>query len=324
MAAAKFITINAPARLHFGFSGGIADGTADGIADGTGGLGRSVGMAIDDFGRLRMSCRLAERTTIAAPQPLRRPIADYLEKWRRLFHHHRRGVAIEVASHPPLHSGLGSGTQLAVSLAYALGQIMNVGDFSLVSTAKKLGRMRRSAVGLNVWLGGGFIIGGVGEGAGCRRYSVPGAWRLLLIIDENSKGLFGRDEERAFAEPLRFDDALAARLDELTARHLPDALAAADFAAFADAISELQTAMGRIFTRFQGGDFTSPRIAAAMESLAKKPGIGQSSWGPSAFAFFADEETAATARTRLAAAHPDLITKVVRADNRGAITKSLA
>ena len=289
------------------------------------GMGKSIGMAIDGFGRLRLRCWSAARTTIIAPEPLQESVSDYLRKWRQLFND-TQAVGIEVVAHPPMHSGLGSGTQLAVSLAYALGELTGAASHdpnhdqrrALKEAAIKLGRLKRSVVGLNAWLDGGFIIG---DRRAVARYEVASDWRVLLIIDSQKAGLSGRAEERAFAALPNFD--ASPRLAKIVSDRLPRALKTTDFASFAEAISELQEAMGRVFAGSQGGNFSSSRIAEAVRLLPRL-GVGQSSWGPIAFAFFADASAALSARARLDAQRLGLKSVVVRADNQGAIIKSVA
>jgi predicted sugar kinase len=70
------------------------------------------------------------------------------------------------------------------------------------------------------------------------------------------------------------------------------ALAEQDLAQFGAAIAELQQRLGDYFSPRQGGSrFTSPHVAACLDLLAREGahGIGQSSWGPTGFAFAASE-----------------------------------
>ena len=66
------------------------------------------------------------------------------------------------------------------------------------------------------------------------------------------------------------------------------ALANCDIAAFGSAIKELQARLGDYFAPIQGGSrFSSPDVAAVLDLLESEGalGIGQSSWGPTGFAF---------------------------------------
>jgi predicted sugar kinase len=73
------------------------------------------------------------------------------------------------------------------------------------------------------------------------------------------------------------------------------ALVEHDLAAFGAAVSAIQFMIGTHFAPAQGGVFTSKRVEALARGLADAGavGIGQSSWGPTGFAF-APSETAAT------------------------------
>ena len=73
------------------------------------------------------------------------------------------------------------------------------------------------------------------------------------------------------------------------------ALADHDLAGFGAAIKELQMRLGDYFAPAQGGArFTSREVAAVLDALdgAGASGIGQSSWGPTGFAFAPSPEEA--------------------------------
>ncbi len=301
----KKIIINAPARLHFGF-GKSGEGTV-----------KSVGLAVEGFGELKISLCAAEADRIVAPPSVKAVIADYLKKWRRLFAKpSETAVEITVTSHPPPHSGLGSGTQLAMSMIHGLGRLNGI-KIDPETAASKMGRLKRSVVGLNAWLGGGFIIG---NRKNCHRYRLPKAWRILLLTDDRLEGLSGRNEERAFIE-LSHRLCGGPQSAEIVERRLPAAVHSGDFPAFADAVTDLQKAMAQLFADFQGGAFSSPRIAEAVK-LLPRPGVGQSSWGPTAFALFADQKTAENYR-RVVGRNSSLKPVIVRPNDSGAIIKSL-
>ena len=81
--------------------------------------------------------------------------------------------------------------------------------------------------------------------------------------------------------------------DELTrlaeAQILP-AVQSHDFAAFSEAVYRYGVLAGNCFAAVQGGPFASPRIAAGVKLLRRLgiSGVGQSSWGPTIFAFARD------------------------------------
>ncbi|HVQ10466.1 MAG TPA: GHMP kinase, partial [Methyloceanibacter sp.] len=56
-------------------------------------------------------------------------------------------------------------------------------------------------------------------------------------------------------------------------------------------VGHLQKAMGAYFAPIQGGAYVSAGVAAVLKGLASDgvTGLGQSSWGPTGFAFAASE-----------------------------------
>jgi predicted sugar kinase len=101
------------------------------------------------------------------------------------------------------------------------------------------------------------------------------------------------------------------------------ALAEHDLANFGAAIKELQIGLGDYFAPAQGGSrFMSPAVAAVLDTLdgAGAFGIGQSSWGPTGFAFAPTPDEAARLATVAApqARSRGLDIRICQALNRGA------
>ena len=117
--------------------------------------------------------------------------------------------------------------------------------------------------------------------------------------------------------------AEAARLCRLVLMQALPALADHDIANFGKAIKELQIELGDYFAPAQGGArFMSPDVAATLDILdsAGAFGVGQSSWGPTGFAFTQTPDKAARLVT-IAAPHArarGLDIRICRALNRGA------
>jgi len=73
------------------------------------------------------------------------------------------------------------------------------------------------------------------------------------------------------------------------------AIAELDLAAFGSALEDMQSRLGDYFAPAQGGHrFISADVAAALDLLrhAGAVGIGQSSWGPTGYAFASSSEAA--------------------------------
>jgi beta-ribofuranosylaminobenzene 5'-phosphate synthase len=149
---------------------------------------------------------------------------------------------------------------------------------------------------------------------------------VLLIVDPKNGGLHGPAEYEAFRLLPQFPERLAADLSRLMLMQALPALAEADLPRFGEAVSELQRRVGDYFSPVQGGRFSSPHVAAALAWLeaAGIAGFGQSSWGPTGFAFAASpaegEALMAEAERRWGGS---LRFRLVKGRNRGAEIESL-
>lgn len=206
---------------------------------------------------------------------------------------------VEVVDAIPPHAGLGSGTQLALAVAAGcLGAGSGSIEADVVGGIAERGR--RSAIGIATFERGGFIVDG-GRGGLDRpppvlmRYDFPSAWRVLLALDPSATGVHGDRETAAFAALPPMPRATAAHLAHLVLMRLAPALAEADIAPFGAAISEIQAIVGGHFAAAQGGSpWSNANVGRLMRDIgaAGATGIGQSSWGPTGFAFVAGEAEA--------------------------------
>lgn len=275
----KGCRISAPARLHLGF------------LDLNGNLGRrygSIGLALD-APSTDVSVTRAGTTTVSGPEKDR--VLTVVERCRRalgLDGHYR----VEVGCAIPAHAGLGSGTQLALAIGFAL---MRLEGLSLTphQIGDLAGRGARSAIGMAAFEDGGFIVDG-GRGVLNQPPPVliqtpfPDDWRVLLVLDAQAQGAHGDRETQAFAALPPFPDALADRLCRLVLMQLVPGLKEADLAAFGSALTQIQAIVGGHFAAAQGGSpWTSPAVGALLMRAAKlgATGIGQTSWGPTGFGF---------------------------------------
>jgi beta-ribofuranosylaminobenzene 5'-phosphate synthase len=280
------VRVVAPARLHLGF------------LDLNGGLGRmfgSIGLAVDV------------------------PLTELVLRRSRTFKgegpDHARAVAmlhrivdaysldgayeVNVTSAIPPHAGLGSGTQLALAAGAALMALEGI-DYSPSRLGEIVDRGARSAIGMAAFEQGGFIVDG-GRGALDRappiliRVEFPTAWRALLVLDAHTAGVHGEAETKAFATLPPMPEELAAKLCRIVLMQLVPGLAEADMQAFGDALTEIQGIVGGHFAAAQGGSpWASPAVGRIVEALRRNGayGIGQSSWGPTGFAFAPSQEIA--------------------------------
>jgi beta-RFAP synthase len=308
------VTVRAPARLHLGF------------LDMNGGLGRrfgSLGLAIDGY-ETRITARCAAQMSVHGLEAER--VRGVLGQLSPVMD--SSSCAISVESAIPAHAGLGSGTQLALAVAAALHHLSGrSGDLSQYALLTRRGA--RSGAGIGLFAAGGFIVdGGHGPTIGVppviARLAFPDAWRIILVLDRTQQGVSGAEEVDAFAALPQFPAPTAGDICRRVLMQILPALAETDFEGFGAGISAIQASVGDYFAPVQGGSrFKSRAVEAMLHNLAASgaKGIGQTSWGPTGFAFVPD---AATAGELLAAASPkaaemQLHMKICKALNRGAM-----
>jgi predicted sugar kinase len=90
---------------------------------------------------------------------------------------------------------------------------------------------------------------------------------------------------------------VAAELCRVTLMGVFPALVEHDFATFCRSIAHIRHVIGAYFGPSQGGPFTSKSVAEVITCLRHDyglTGLGQTSWGPTAFAFVDERESAET------------------------------
>ena len=310
----EHVTVSAPARLHLGF------------VDLGGSLGRkfiSAGLSIEGF---KTTVTVSPAAKFSSNGPAAERALGYA---RSLFEKINLNGAchVEVHSLVPMHAGLGSGTQLALAVGVAIVKMAQV-DIEVDEIAYLLGRGARSGIGVAAFKHGGMIIDG-GRGKKTRvpptlaHHAFPETWRTLLILDQSDAGLHGTHEADAFSTLPEFSDQCAANLSRQVLTRILPGIVEKDVREFGLGVSEIQQRIGDYFAPAQGGRYTSKAVAEVIGYLIEKdiPGVGQSSWGPTGFAFF-DSETHAHAMLRQLQQKFSHLTqlsfKVVAGDNVGA------
>ncbi|RFU49350.1 beta-ribofuranosylaminobenzene 5'-phosphate synthase family protein [Paraburkholderia sp. DHOC27] len=323
------VSVDAPARLHLGF------------LDPNASLGRafgSLGLMIDGAGT-RVEARLPghdhaghDQIEGAVSEAERERIAICLERLHAAFD--PTPVAIEVLRTPRAHSGLGSGTQLALAVGAAFARLLGHA-VSSAELAGLLGRGARSGIGVLGFESGGLLVDG-GPPAGLHagvppllaRQAFPDNWRVLLVSDTSREGLHGAEERRGLATLAPFPQALAAHLCHLVLMKILPGAAERDIVPFAEGLTQMQQTIGEYFAPVQGGVFASPAVEHALRAVAaqRTAGIGQSSWGPTGFAILAsarDAEAALATAREATRGMPQIECTVVAGLNRGATVRAV-
>lgn len=282
------VWVEASARLHMGF------------IDLNGQLGRrfgSLGMTVEGIG-VRL-CAVLDDSMRANGLGAAR--ATECARRLALEWGLRAGARFDIEEMIPEHVGLGSGTQLSLAVGTALARLYGVraGARDIARTTE---RGARSGIGIGAFERGGFLVDG-GQAPDATlpppvtvRLDVPANWRILLVLEQCAQGLHGSEEAAAFGALPPFSAKEAAHLSRLVLMRMLPAIAEADLEGFGAAVTEIQRRVGDHFAPAQGGRFSSPRVAAALQWLSDRGavGIGQSSWGPTGFCLVNGEEWAQT------------------------------
>ena len=290
-----FVHVSAPARLHLGF---LDPGGHSGRRFG------GIGLALDAPATRLTIARRTLRPDVpdAGPGdqvegPEAKRAAAYLGKLRKALEL-RGPYVLNLHETIPSHAGLGSGTQLALAVASGLRALEGL-PADISADAALLGRGQRSGLGAAFLAGGGLAVdGGKGESdlppPIVAHHAFPTEWRVILVLDPRTEGFHGTAELAAFATLPAFPDIATAEICRLVLMQALPGLIERDIAGFGAAIGTIQTMVGEHFAPAQGGVFTSKAVARACRALeaAGAHGIGQSSWGPTGFAFAGSQEEA--------------------------------
>jgi beta-ribofuranosylaminobenzene 5'-phosphate synthase len=282
----KGVQVTTAARLHLGF------------LDLAGDLGRrfgSIGLAIDRFETRVELCEAPSFEVLGEERErgahIARRVADSLglDTGKRLI----------ISNAIPAHAGLGSGTQLALAIAAAFRRLAGL-PLDAREDARLLDRGARSGVGVALFERGGLAVD-AGRGPNTEvppvvaSVNFPRDWRILLILDPRVEGAHGDEERRAFAGLPPFPAGAASEICRCTLMQILPGAAEADLEAFGGGVARIQEILGDHFAPVQGGArFISvpvSRVATRLKALGAR-GIGQSSWGPTGFAFASDPDHA--------------------------------
>jgi beta-RFAP synthase len=281
------IRIEAPARLHFG------------MLDLRGSLGRRFGGIGAGVFDPSLVIELERADAVEAEGAEATRAAEFARRYLASQRIHE-GVKIVIRRAIPGHSGLGSGTQLALSVARGIAELYEL-PTDAGTLAAAVGRARRSAIGTWLFDGGGFVVeGGRREDSDriaplLARLPIPGSWRCVVARPHSPQGVSGASEIQAFRElpapPLREVEHVA----HLLVMSLLPALVDGDLGAFGSAITEIQQINGKWFAPAQGGPFASGVSTELIHKMSEwdAAGVGQSSWGPAVYGIVDGDEAAA-------------------------------
>lgn len=301
------VSVSSPSRLHFGLF--------------------SVGKEVDrEFGGIGLMVQ-APRTKITAEPSDRLSIVDNsadalgadrqaagrrcAEKW---FKHFGNLMPSAVASSTcvddlpvkltiidacPRHNGLGSGTQLALTIALALQHHFALPSAKPDEIAIATGRAGRSAIGTYGCFEGGFLVD---RGKTATeivapidlRVDFPEHWPIALVYPKPLRestaiaaaGLHGVDEIEAFKKITSTTKPQLEEMRSIVKNQIVPALISEDYPTFGSTLQNFGRRSGDYFKSIQGGTFANSNIEEIINLIDRTgvPAVGQTSWGPCVFA----------------------------------------
>jgi beta-RFAP synthase len=320
------IVITTGARLHFGFFAHrpLAESNApearpasvSGLLE-QGNYG-GIGLMIDSP-VLVVAASHSDRDRVICPENSLSSHASAVARVAHLVAQYRRACpsdrqpppcSIDVRRMMSAHSGLGSGTQLAMAVAQALALLSGDGQANVPTLAGRVGRGKRSAIGIHGFARGGFLVDGGKHsqdeiGRLVARADVPDDWRLLLVTpaDSSGTGLSGQEEIDALEQLPGMSLSLTERLCRLVLLEMLPALAQADCEWFGEALFQFGRSVGDYFRPVQGGAYADASMAALVDWLRSEGirGVAQTSWGPTIAVCCHSAEQAASLKARIPA-----------------------
>jgi beta-RFAP synthase len=245
---------------------------------------------------------------------------------RRFLQHYglREAVRVCLKERIPEHVGLGSGTQLALSIAVGLTRFFQR-DIPVEELSKVMMRGHRSGIGIAAFTKGGFLIDGGHkiedqgskiEGRSAKiedcdlrssipqsllelppilfRHPFPDNWIFLVVIPEIKKGLSGETEQNAFKQLPPPSSQRVGEICRILVMKLLPALIEKDLKSFGEALTQIQRLVGSYFAPVQGGLFADKICEELITYMLAcgAAGAGQSSWGPAVYGLVEGKENA--------------------------------
>ncbi|MDP2795877.1 MAG: beta-ribofuranosylaminobenzene 5'-phosphate synthase [Methanoregula sp.] len=286
------IVVNTPSRIHVS------------LIDMHGGSGRvdgGIGIALDEPGILIEVQQSPDIRVTGCDTATQERVSGIASEVLRQIHA-GAGASITVRSLYPAHTGLGSGSQLALATARAICELYGK-NVPVTELARLAGRGGTSGIGTAAFEHGGFIIDGghhFGPGGdktdfrpssasrGIRpppviaRHDFPAEWKILLATPDLPAGASGVREADIFRHhcpvPLSEVQALC---HEVLMRMLPG-IVERDLELFGSSINAIQH-LG--FKKVELG-LQPPQVSGLLDELrgAGAAGAGLSSFGPTVYA----------------------------------------
>jgi len=277
------LRIKTPARLHLG------------ILDLSGDLGRiygSIGVAVEKP-NVVLEAKPSDGLNIGGGD------SDVNSLVKRILIHYNLEpeIEIEIKERIPQHVGLGSGTQLALTLATAVTKIHGI-DSETKDLARVTGRGSLSGIGIAAFERGGFIVDGghkvnsEGIPPVIFRQPFPEDWGFIIAIPQLERMVHGQEEKEFFRRIIPSSPEISADICRLLQLKLLPSLIEKDIEEFGHALVEIDRKVGLFFKDVQDGIYREETSKQLVEFMLNSGfhGAGQSSWGPAVYGLVEGKE----------------------------------
>ena len=191
-------------------------------------------------------------------------------------------IRIDCIESPQKHIGLGSGTQLILSIEEAISKFYRFNE-----NINFFKRNYRSGVGINSYKNGGFIVDSPKNNLLTNeiifKAKFPKEWKIILLFDSKAKGLHGSTENRFFSADTTI--SLRKKLSDLTLNEIIPSIIYKDFDTFARSLTKFQELNSLFYSSIQKSSYLSHDIHKVIKKISMKFNVaaGQSSWGPTSY-----------------------------------------
>jgi beta-RFAP synthase len=318
------VQVKTPSRLHLG------------LIDLDGGLGRvfgSIGIGVN-YPNVILTMNRSKRLVVKgdASKICKQSITRLRKKYDI-----KENVTLNLKQKIPEHIGLGSITQITLAVATSFAKIFHIkaaiNDLALVMT---LGSV--SGIGTAIFQHGGFVIDG-GKKIGKSKYIIkpnippilfhydfPDDWMFVVAIPDVKRGFTDKEEAHAFKRLPPMPPSDVGRICRLIIMRLLPSLMEHEIENFGDALTRIQSIVGKNFSPIQGGTYSSIEVKKCIENMTKLGayGVGQSSWGPTSYGLVKGKRQAKSVQSSLQTLLDERVggqVFIVKADNKGAQIK---
>ena len=277
----KILSLTSPARIHLGF--------LDLSKDSSRKYG-SIGLTITKF-YFKLQIESSDKfEVLCSDESTKTKILEIIKILEK--DHYIKNFKLTVLNCIPSHCGLGSGTQIALSVGYLISKFNGL-KLSINQIAYLLKRGKRSGIGIESFKNGGFNID-VGKLNKSKKTPLnilnvewPKEWRILMIFDKNIQGIHGNKEIQKFKNLNKINNHKTNYNFKALLMNIIPGIFERNFNEFANGIRTIQDMMSDTFYG-SSTKYASKKIEKIFQNIKKK-GVkcfGQTSWGPTGFVFF--------------------------------------